>query len=467
MTALLLLAPGHAAAVPGAGVRAPRARSSTSPTTSRSWRRRCAAGRASSSRSSRAWRGRGCRQRLPDPARSADVRALQARPRRARARTREAYALHRDLLALRREDPVFRAQRSGGVDGAVLGAAAFVLRFFGDGPIRRPAALLVNLGADLHLAAVAEPLLAPPRGMRWDVLWSSEADPLRRRRHAAELETRRRLASCRADTRRASWAAPRDGTERDAAAIRRVAYGRWATPTRGRSADARVAGHQRPRRLRVGHGRRRGHAPLPRPADRRAAGAARPHGDAEPPARAARLPDGDVAARRGEERDRGRQARGRRSASGRVPPGDGPAGLAVRAWTASSLEKRVLMPHRQNTVHVSYRLRLGPGAGPAAGCGPPSTSALTNAPVSEPLAGPYGLTVRGRPLRAVRRAPALPRLRLRTHGAPAAFTRLGSARIAACPVPRRRRSRGYESPGDLWSPGYFRVTLEPEGDEAR
>src|SRR5439155_828523 len=32
-----------------------------------------------------------------------------------------AYDLHRDLLRLRREDPVFRNQRPGGVDGAVLG----------------------------------------------------------------------------------------------------------------------------------------------------------------------------------------------------------------------------------------------------------------------------------------------------------------------------------------------------------
>ncbi len=39
--------------------------------------------------------------------------------------------LHRDLLRLRREEPVFRAQRPGGVDGAVLAAEAFVLRYFG------------------------------------------------------------------------------------------------------------------------------------------------------------------------------------------------------------------------------------------------------------------------------------------------------------------------------------------------
>jgi maltooligosyltrehalose trehalohydrolase len=36
--------------------------------------------------------------------------------------------------------------------------------------------LVVNLGSDLHLAPAPEPLLAPPEGMDWTILWSSE-DP--------------------------------------------------------------------------------------------------------------------------------------------------------------------------------------------------------------------------------------------------------------------------------------------------
>ena len=90
---------------------------------------------------------------------------------------REAHAavwdLHRDLLRLRREDPVFAAQRVGGLDGAVLAGEAFVLRFFGlDGDDRL---LLVNLGRDLTLEVLPEPLLAPPPGKDWTLLWSSEA----------------------------------------------------------------------------------------------------------------------------------------------------------------------------------------------------------------------------------------------------------------------------------------------------
>ena len=42
------------------------------------------------------------------------------------------YALHRDLLALRRSDPVFKAQRRRGLDGAVLDQQSFVIRFFDD-----------------------------------------------------------------------------------------------------------------------------------------------------------------------------------------------------------------------------------------------------------------------------------------------------------------------------------------------
>jgi len=84
----------------------------------------------------------------------------------------EVIALHRDLLALRRSDTVFSAQPAHGLDGAVLGPEAFVLRFFGnDGDDRL---LFVNYGADIHRGSFAEPLLAPPQERQWRQLWSSE-----------------------------------------------------------------------------------------------------------------------------------------------------------------------------------------------------------------------------------------------------------------------------------------------------
>jgi maltooligosyltrehalose trehalohydrolase len=89
-----------------------------------------------------------------------------------RGRHTSAVALHRDLLALRRTDPVLRGAAERRVEGAVLAAEAFVLRFFGDEGDRL---LIVNLGCDLDLSPVPEPLLAPPAGMQWGFVWSSEA----------------------------------------------------------------------------------------------------------------------------------------------------------------------------------------------------------------------------------------------------------------------------------------------------
>jgi len=93
-----------------------------------------------------------------------------------RERHAACYALHRDLLRLRREDPVFRAQGKGFLDGAVLGPEAFVIRFFGGFSEKagEDRLLLVNLGTDLDLEPVPEPLLAPLTGSRWRMLWSSE-----------------------------------------------------------------------------------------------------------------------------------------------------------------------------------------------------------------------------------------------------------------------------------------------------
>jgi maltooligosyltrehalose trehalohydrolase len=91
-----------------------------------------------------------------------------------RQKNEPLYAMHKDLMKLRREDPVFRAQRIRGVDGAVLGEETFVLRYFGEEHGDR--LVLVNFGRDLHLDPAPEPLLAPPQDGIWRILWSSE-DP--------------------------------------------------------------------------------------------------------------------------------------------------------------------------------------------------------------------------------------------------------------------------------------------------
>jgi maltooligosyltrehalose trehalohydrolase len=88
------------------------------------------------------------------------------------------YRLHKDLLRLRKEDPVFHAPQPKGLDGAVLSADAFVLRFFegSAGASGQDRLLMVNLGRDLILKPGSDPLLAPPEEMRWKLHWSSE-DP--------------------------------------------------------------------------------------------------------------------------------------------------------------------------------------------------------------------------------------------------------------------------------------------------
>ena len=83
-------------------------------------------------------------------------------------------SLHADLIALRKSDAAFRQQRAGAVDGAVLGAEAFLLRYC------TPRAaderiLLINLGSDFVAESIADPLVAPPEGHEgWSVRWSSE-----------------------------------------------------------------------------------------------------------------------------------------------------------------------------------------------------------------------------------------------------------------------------------------------------
>jgi maltooligosyltrehalose trehalohydrolase len=84
-----------------------------------------------------------------------------------------AVALHRDLLALRRSDPVFAAQKPRSLDGAVLANECFALRFFGE-ERDDDRLLIVNYGRDLKPSCLAEPLVAPPSGLLWQVIWSSE-----------------------------------------------------------------------------------------------------------------------------------------------------------------------------------------------------------------------------------------------------------------------------------------------------
>jgi maltooligosyltrehalose trehalohydrolase len=114
-------------------------------------------------------------QHLPDPSDPATFTRCQLDDQERSTRGPD-WHLHRDLLALRRSDPTIRALGARGIDGAVVGEHAFVVRFFGATP-SHDRLLVLNLGSDIREGAIAEPLVAPPADFEWTLLWSSE-DPL-------------------------------------------------------------------------------------------------------------------------------------------------------------------------------------------------------------------------------------------------------------------------------------------------
>jgi predicted glycogen debranching enzyme len=118
------------------------------------------------------------------------------------------------------------------------------------------------------------------------------------------------------------------------------------------------------------------------------------------------------------------------------------------------IEKRVVMPHLQNTTHVSYRLLSD--APVRLELRPLLAFRLHEAPVSHPISVPYELQVLGDRFEV---APGgeLPPLRMFLYGGDKAFTvvpeTIKSVSYAL------EQNRGYECCGDLWTPGYFRVAL--------
>jgi maltooligosyltrehalose trehalohydrolase len=112
---------------------------------------------------------------IPDPGDPTTFERCKLDLTERKKNTRE-YQMHKDLLRLRREDLAFRQRDKRWADGAVLGPHAFVLRYFEGTPDgTNDRLLLVNFGRDLYLDQTPEPLLAPPEGRRWAVLWSSES----------------------------------------------------------------------------------------------------------------------------------------------------------------------------------------------------------------------------------------------------------------------------------------------------
>jgi predicted glycogen debranching enzyme len=120
------------------------------------------------------------------------------------------------------------------------------------------------------------------------------------------------------------------------------------------------------------------------------------------------------------------------------------------------LEKRVMMAHLQNTTHLSYRMlskdpiRLE--------LRPMLAFRLLEAPVSHPVVAPYALQAYGDRFEILPGS-ELPPVRMYLHGTDKAFTVLPETLSDISYG--LEENRGYECCGDLWTPGYFRLTLGP------
>jgi predicted glycogen debranching enzyme len=123
------------------------------------------------------------------------------------------------------------------------------------------------------------------------------------------------------------------------------------------------------------------------------------------------------------------------------------------------LEKRVFMVYRQNTVHVKYRLISGSET-IRLGLRPGVHFRSHDAPVSSPIASKHTVTIADASYEVCADT-GCPPLRMRcVPEVPFTADRKQIDDILF----RTEQTRGYESQGSMWSPGYFRFDLKPGED---
>lgn len=133
----------------------------------------------------------------------------------------------------------------------------------------------------------------------------------------------------------------------------------------------------------------------------------------------------------------------------------------VPIWTYQigeiQLERMVHMPYQQNTVHITYRFLSAPGP-MRLELRPSFHFRHHESEVSLPLQDPYTITVQGRrcEIQGHSDLPVLRLILLADHGA---LTLDGGALREV--FYRTEATRGYDSRGTVWSPGYFRTLLGP------
>jgi len=118
-----------------------------------------------------------------------------------------------------------------------------------------------------------------------------------------------------------------------------------------------------------------------------------------------------------------------------------------------TIEKRVVMPHGQNTVHLTYRVLEGDGT-VRFNLRPSVHYRGYEAAVDEAVPQIYTIAATGQQYE-LSAGPDLPVLRMRLIGTRAALT-LDEKGASDIPY-QMEETRGYQWKGSLWSPGYFRA----------
>ena len=121
-----------------------------------------------------------------------------------------------------------------------------------------------------------------------------------------------------------------------------------------------------------------------------------------------------------------------------------------------AIEKRILMPHGQNTVHLNYRVLEGSGT-VRFNLRPSVHYRGYEDSVDASFPQVYTIAARGQQYE-LSAGPELPVLRMRLIGTRGALT-LDEKGAADVPY-QMEEVRGYQWKGSLWSPGYFRADAE-------
>jgi predicted glycogen debranching enzyme len=120
------------------------------------------------------------------------------------------------------------------------------------------------------------------------------------------------------------------------------------------------------------------------------------------------------------------------------------------------LEKRVLLLHDQNTVHLIYRILSGKKR-PRLELQPAFSFRHYESPVNKGRRGSYRFTAIDHRYEIAAAQSGWPPLRMKASNGKAEFT-VSPQKIRQV-VYRIEQSRGYAYEGDLWSPGFFRIDL--------